>query len=111
HPAQRAAVAHAGTTQKEAQAVTCCGKHIAATRDGFYDLKHQGANAPLPGESGRRAAHSFSFSVPTIRGVERRDGAKRVLVRAQGAERTLAIGCVCAVRRSTAAIFGRRSLP
>src|SRR5215813_1635836 len=29
--------------------------------------------------------------------------------RLSGAERTLAIGCVCAVRRSTAAIFGRRS--
>jgi hypothetical protein len=43
-----------------------------------------------------------------MRGVERRDGAKSNDPRLSGAERTLAIGCVCAVRRSTAAIFGRR---
>src|SRR5262249_35637993 len=44
----------------------------------------------------------FSFSVPTIRGVERRDGAKQISVRAQGA---VAHPCD-RVRRRRSALYG-----
>ena len=86
HGEERAQSARVSNQRADAQDEGDASRRTA-TRDRVHDLKQQGANAPRPGESGRRAALRSLFPSPKRGEWSAETALSNISVRAQGAER------------------------